>query len=256
MSVTLSLSKFVASLILPPLGPLLMAVAGLFLLDKHKGTGEMLLAVSIGLLWILSTPLVAGYLLRSLMPAPHTLSGNEADAIVILAGGKVTNATEYGADSLNWITLERVRYGAWLARRLNKPILVTGGRLQDHGATEASLMASVLENEFGIKPRWVEGRSRTTMENAQLSVPILKKAGIRRIYLVSHAWHLARAAPEFERLGMVVVPAGTGYHRGKFELQSLLPTAEGMEDSYFACHEMLGIVWYRLLHLLDETNPH
>ena len=117
-------------------------------------------------------------------------------------------------------------------------------------------MAVALHREFGIKASWVEEKSRTTMENAQYSVPILKQAGIKRIYLVSHAWHLARAIPEFERLGMVVVPAGTGYHGGKFELKGLLPTAEGMEGSYFACHEMLGIVWYQLLHLLDETNPH
>jgi uncharacterized SAM-binding protein YcdF (DUF218 family) len=249
MSATLVVSKFVASLLLPPAGLIVLAVVGLFMLGPRARIGRALLAVSIMLLWLLSTPLVAGYLLQSLMPAPRTLSANDADAIVILGGGRVSDAAEYGADSLKWLTLERVRYGAWLARRLHKPILVTGGRPQDYGATEGSLMASVLANEFGVAPRWVEEKSRTTMENAQFSVPILRNAGIHRIYLVTHAWHLARAVPEFERLGMVVVPAGTGYHSGRVELDSLLPTAEAMESSYFACHEALGLIWYRLQHL-------
>jgi uncharacterized SAM-binding protein YcdF (DUF218 family) len=253
MTLAFLLGNLVAAFFLPPLGLLLLAVIGFLLLNRANHFGKLLLGFSLGLLWLLSTPLVSGYLLDSLMPAPRVLTGKEADAIVILAGGSVPDAAEYGSDSLKWMTLERVRYGAWLARRLHKPILVTGGSTRGYGATEASLMAVTLEHEFGVKVRWTEENSRTTLENAQYSVPILKRAGIKRIYLVSHAWHLARAIPEFERLGMVVVPAGTGYHSGKFELGSLLPSASGMESSYFACHEALGLQWYRLLHHLKKS---
>lgn len=233
-------------MLLPPLVLYLIALAGYWRLVSGQRFGKALLAFALVMLWLLSTPLIADHLLQSLMPVPRTLTGKEADAIVILGGGRVIDAKEYGSDIPKWITLERLRYGAFLARRLNKPVLVSGGRTEDYGATEAGLMAKTLNDEFGIKVRWIEEKSRTTEENARYSVPILKKAGIRRIYLVSHAWHLARAMPAFERLGMVVVPAGTGYHEEKFDLASLTPSAAAMEKSYFACHETLGLIWYWL----------
>ena len=179
------------------------------------------------------------------MPDPRILNGSDADAIVILAGGSVPRSFEFdNKENLNWITLERVRYGAWLAKKFHKSILVTGGDPDENGTSEARLMARTLALEFGVSPRWVEEKSRTTLENARNSVPMLKHDGIKRIYLVSHAWHLARAIPEFERLGMIVVPAGTGYSVGKFGLYSLFPSASGLHNSYFACHEALGLIWY------------
>jgi uncharacterized SAM-binding protein YcdF (DUF218 family) len=179
------------------------------------------------------------------MPNPRIINGSEADAIVILGGGSVPKAFEYGGNAnLKWTTLERVRYGAWLAKRFHKPILVTGGDPDENGISEAKLMATTLAREFGVAPRWVEEESKTTLENAQNSDVILKHVGINRIYLVSHAWHLARATPEFERLGLTVVPAGIGYSTGKFGFFSLVPSASALYNSYLACHEALGIIWY------------
>jgi uncharacterized SAM-binding protein YcdF (DUF218 family) len=194
------------------------------------------------------------------MPNPSVLNGSEADAIVIIGGGSVSHALEYGGSAnLKWTTLERIRYGAWLAKRIHKPILVTGGDPEENGISEANLMATSLTQEFGVTPRWVEEKSKTTLENAQNSAVILKHDGINRIYLVSHAWHLVRATPEFERLGLTVVPAGIGYGFGKFGFYSLVPSASGLLNSYLACHEALGAVWYQICRYLckqplDNTN--
>ncbi len=233
---------------LPPLNLLLLAALGFYLsIRGRKNAGRVLVGFAWTALWLLSTPLVSNLLLQSLMPTPRVLNGSEADAIVILAGGSVPQSFEYGGNAnLKWITLERIRYGAWLAKMLHKPILVTGGDPDENGTSEARLMARTLALEFGVSPRWVEEKSRTTQENAQDSVPLLKHDGINRIYLVSHAWHLARAVPEFERLGMIVVPSGTGYSVVKFGLYSLIPSASGLHNSYYACHEVLGLVWYWL----------
>jgi uncharacterized SAM-binding protein YcdF (DUF218 family) len=242
------LSAFIGNLMLPPLSLLLLAALGLYLsISGRKTVGRVIVGAAWIALWLLSTPLVSNFLLQSLMPTPRVLNGSEADAIVILAGGSVPQAYEYGGSAnLKWITLERVRYGAWLAKKFHKPILVTGGDPDKNGTSEARLMATTLELEFGVTPRWLEEASRTTLENAQDSVPLLKHDGIHRIYLVSHAWHLARATPEFERLGMFVVPAGIGYSVSKFGLYSLFPSASGLHNSYFACHEALGLIWYWL----------
>ncbi len=241
------MSALIGHLLLPPTVLLWVSALGFLLMAAGRPSGKWLAGLSWLALWVLSTPLVSGTLLDALMPPYKPLTGSEADAIVILAGGIVRGPTEYGptAGRPKDVTLERLRYGAWLARRLHKPVLVTGGDPRNTGQPESSIMADVLKEDYGITPRWVESHSRTTAENARNSARMLKASGITRIYLVTHAWHLYRAQPEFERQGLLVIPAGTGYHRRPFDLYSLLPSAAALHDSYYALHEGLGRLWYR-----------
>jgi uncharacterized SAM-binding protein YcdF (DUF218 family) len=190
---------------------------------------------------------VAGRFLDSLAPSPATLTSRDAEAIVILGGGRNRDSVEYGGDSVKHFTLERLRYGAHLARKLGKPVLVTGGSPEGEGTPEGRIMAAVLEREFRVPVRWVEERSRNTRENARFSAEILAQAGIKRIYLVSHAWHLARAMPEFQAMGLTVIPAGTGYTLdGDVELFDFIPSAQALQTSYLASHEWIGLMWYRI----------
>lgn len=246
MSLSWLLTNFLAAFLLPPLNLLLLGGFGLVLLKRRRVLGKALIGFSLAALWLLATPYLGGKMLNALSPPARALNGTEADAIVVLGGGTYPNSVEYGGDTVGRFTLERLRYGAWLARKLGKPLLVTGGS-PDGGRPEGQLMRESLEREFGIKVRWVEDRSDTTRENARFSAVLLKKDGIGRIYLVSHAWHLARATPEFERVGLRVVPAGTGYAitRGPQPLD-FLPGARGLYDSYLAVHEGIGLVWYRI----------
>ncbi len=247
MSYSYLLSNFIAGLLLPPLALLLLGGFGLALLRRRRRIGLSLLISSLISIWLLSTPLVAALLLDSLKPPPHSLSGAEADAIVILGGGRVRDSIEYGGDSLGRFTLERLRYGAWLARKLGKPVLVTGGA-PGGGVPEGDLMRDSLKHEFGIKTvRWVESASINTRENARLSAQLLRTDGIERIYLVTHAWHLARAVPEFTALGFQVIPAGTGYSPASpRSVLDLLPNGMALEESWLALHEWLGQLWYRI----------
>lgn len=108
-------------------------------------------------------------------------------------------------------------------------------------------MREALEKDFGVKVRWVEAQSLDTAQNASLSAPLLKRAGVGRILLVSHAMHLARARELFEREGLEVVPAPTAYYsRGEFSFFHLLPSIGGLRGSYFALHEALGLFVQRL----------
>ncbi len=252
MSLIYLSSNLLAALLLPPFSLLLLGLFGLWLARRRGRLGRALVGVALAGLMLLATPVVSGFLLRTLMPLPPVLHGSEAEAVVILAGGRVFAAPEYGGDTLKAITLERLRYGAWLARRLHKPILLAGGDPEGRGGSEARLMQAALQQEYGLTAAWLEETSTTTLENARNSVAMLRASGIRRIYLVTHAWHLARSVPEFERLGMVVVPAGTGYHQGGIDPFSFVPSASGLQDSYFACHEWLGVVWYRWRHRFGD----
>jgi uncharacterized SAM-binding protein YcdF (DUF218 family) len=190
----------------------------------------------------LSLPVVGNALLRSQEVsaplAPEALVG--AQAIVVLGGGTNYMAPEYGGDTVSRYTLERLRYAALLHRRSGLPLLVTGGA-PFGGQPEARLMQAVLEQEFGIKVRWVETESRDTAENASLSARMLKDTGIQRIVLVSQAWHLPRAVAAFERQGFAVTPAATGFTRDSPSLlENLLPSALALERSRTALNEWLG----------------
>ena len=247
MDLSWLITNFIAAFLLPPVSLVLLGAVGLMVLKRRRALATGLLAASLAGIWLLSTPIVAGALLDSLKPPPVHLTGKEADAIVILGGGRITNSVEYGGDTAKNFTLERIRYGALLARKLRKPILVTGGAPGGEGISEGQIMRAVLQDEFGVSVRWMEGRSRNTRENARFSAAILEQAGIKRIYLVTHAWHLARAIPEFEAAGLTVIPAGTGYKLyADRELLDFVPNAPALLNSYLAFHEWIGLFWYRL----------
>jgi len=241
------LYSLLVALALPPLNLLLIGLLGLLLVEFKLRLGRRLLVLSLGGLWLFSTPIVASKLMESLMPPPQVLTGKEADAIVILGGGRIKNSVEYGGDTEKNYTLERLRYGAHLANTLKKPVLVTGGSVESNRIPEGELMRDILQNEFHVPVRWVEDRSRNTRENAMFSAELLAKSGIKRIYLVTHAWHLARAMPEFQHANLTVIPAGTGYRMaGGLEFNDFIPNAQALLNSYLACHEWVGMLWYRL----------
>lgn len=248
MNMTWLITNLLAAFLLPPLNLILIGALGLWLQQRRrKALGKALLAFSLGGLLLLSLPFVSGNLLALVSTPPQVPQGGEAEAIVILGGGLKDAEVEYGGDTPGIFTLERLRYGARLARQLGKPVLVTGGKVADNKQSEGQVMRSVLETEFGIPVRWVEDRSTTTWENAKFSTEILRQAGIKRIYLVSHAWHLKRAVPQFQKAGLKVVAAGMDYPgTGDTGISDFIPNAKAMLQGYLAFHEGIGLIWYRI----------
>jgi uncharacterized SAM-binding protein YcdF (DUF218 family) len=109
------------------------------------------------------------------------------------------------------------------------------------------MMARVLREDFKTEVAWEEGQSEDTAENALFSARILKAAGIRRVLLVTQAMHMPRARAEFIRAGIEVVPAPTlFYSQVKWSPLMLVPTASGLYRSFYAVHEWMGLIWYRL----------
>lgn len=169
----------------------------------------------------------------------------DAGAIVILGAGLYPAAPEYGGDTVSGGSLVRVRYGARLHRLSGKPILVSGGRPEKSELSEAETMRESLEQDFRITVGWLEERSDNTLESARNSFEILKREGIGKILLVTHAWHMARAAAAFSEAGFEVVPAPTGFWTHPRLLpRDFLPTAGGLAISRLVIHEWLGRLWY------------
>jgi uncharacterized SAM-binding protein YcdF (DUF218 family) len=234
------IKALIRSLLFPPTGLLLVCAISLVLQRRSPRTGRALVATGVIGLLLLSTPAVGDWLALLLERSPplDATRLSHAQAIVILGGGVRRDAAEYGGDTLGALTLERVRYGAYLARRSGLPVMVSGGSVLG-GASEAELMRAALENEFRIPVRWIETRSRTTRENAAYSAAILRNDGVQRIALVAHAFDMHRAMAEFGDERIDVVAAPTGVHDTK-ERSALdfVPSMAGLQRSYYVSYEL------------------
>jgi uncharacterized SAM-binding protein YcdF (DUF218 family) len=238
-----TLRKALAALVLPPTGPLIIAIIGLALLGRRPRLGRGLAWLGVVALFVLSLPIVSHGLLRALDPPPalDLVRAREAQAIVILGGG-VRPAPEFGGETLGRLSLERVRYGARVARETKLPVLVTGGTVFG-GTAEATLMKLALEKEFGVPVRWTEDRSRDTRSNATESAGVLLPLGVRKVILVAHGFDFPRASAEFGAAGFDVIPAPTVIAGDRFFYRSaveLLPSMSALYGSYYALYELLA----------------
>jgi uncharacterized SAM-binding protein YcdF (DUF218 family) len=234
--------KVLGTLVLPPNGPLILAFAGLLLLGRWPKLGRALAWLGFTTLLLLSMPVVSDILLKTLDDSGPLdfVKARTAQAIVIPGGGIRRNALEYGGDTVNQLSLERVRYGAFVARRTGLPVLVSGGAVYG-GTAEAQVMRQTLVDEFGVAVKWTETQSRNTRENALRSAEILRAHAVRRVILVAHGFDMRRARAEFEAAGLQVVPAPTMLSDLTFDdLGDLIPGSRSLSRSYYALYELLA----------------
>lgn len=243
-------------LLLPTSLLLLITVGGLLLHRRRLLAGWAVIIAGIGGMLVLSMPFTAQRLIHTLqIYAPASFTDLEqVQALVVLGGGSEQNQPEYAGDALNGYTLERIRYAAFLYQRHDLPILVTGGSPLG-GEAEGWIMKRELETLFNVPVRWLETESNNTAQNAQFSWPILQQAGVDRIALVTHAWHMPRAKAAFERAGFTVVPAPTSFQTTAVAgVMKFIPQAHYLDMSNTALREWLGLWWYALAVHLPETG--
>jgi uncharacterized SAM-binding protein YcdF (DUF218 family) len=247
-------------LILPPGCFFVLFLAALGLRRWRPRLGRAALWSLLAVVYLVTTPFVAGELMAPLQccqPVDPEKPDPAAGAIVVLGAGIYFSAPEYwtkeappfGVDVANTLSLERVAYAAYLARATGKPILLSGGAGEPPThRTIAEAMGLTLLRNFGLTARWMEKQSTTTLSNAVYSAQILRKEGITRIYLVTHAWHMRRALIAFEGTGLEVIPAPTAFvsrSGADPDPGDFVPSARALLFTYYAVHEWLGIIWYR-----------
>jgi uncharacterized SAM-binding protein YcdF (DUF218 family) len=256
----IALKMILRTLILPPAGPLLLAALGLWL-SRRRATraaraGWLLVGAVLVTLWLLATPAVADVFTRLAQRCPPLDLSRpvNAQAIVILGGGEARPfAPEYGGPAAGIELLDRLSYGAFVARRTGLPVLVSGR------ADEVLAMRASLARDFGIRTRWVDGQSRDTFQNAAYSSRLLRADGVTRIILVTSGDHEWRAVQEFASAGLEVVPAPTDLwapRRGGFSPMPYLPSAVALWHSSEALYELIGNVvreLFALTHLRRQS---
>lgn len=247
------MQSVLTALLLPPLLLVLAGLAGGMLAWRGGRAGGALAALAAAGTLLLATPLVSGGLLASLeRGATAAPAGEAAPAAIVVLGGDAAR----GADGpeVGALTLERLRAGAALHRRTGLPLLVTGGPVGPERVPLAALMARSLSEDFGVEVRWIEPRARDTRENAAFGAALLREAGIGSAHLVSHGWHLPRAAEAFARLGFATHPAPVRQGGGRATAprwSDLVPRADHLGDSWYALREWAG----RAVYALRDGGP-
>jgi uncharacterized SAM-binding protein YcdF (DUF218 family) len=254
--VLFTLKGFLRELILPPVASLLLTLIGTLLILRRRRFGWAVFSVGLGSLWFLCMPIVADGLssLAERYPPLNPHRPVDAQAVVVLGGGGQRNfAPEYNGPMTDPQLLERVTLAAFLARQYSLPLAVSGA------PAEAVAMSATLSRNFGVPPRWIEGNSRDTFDNARLSAKVLFPVGVKRIVLVTSSTHEWRAAHEFMAAGFEVIPAPAGVlasrERGVFRY---VPSPAGLARSNAAIYELIGEPMRRLqatLGIREKLRP-
>lgn len=232
------------SSLIPPNLFILLAMIGVVAAWRRKPVWLALATTAIGCLYLVSMPVTAGLLMRSseavVGTAPLLASETEPGAIIVLSA-------DARPETVGPLTLERLAEAARVHRRLGLPILVSGGPLSPSQPPLAALMSRALEEDFHVPVRWREERSRNTFENASFSAGILRQAEIHSALVVAHPWDMARALWSFRAVGYPVAPMPTPERvKPALSASAFLPQIPALQDSYYALHELIGLVWYRL----------
>jgi uncharacterized SAM-binding protein YcdF (DUF218 family) len=189
--------------------------------------------------WLAVQPLEAWY-----RPQPPQTAGGEA--IVVLAAGSTPAEDAELQASLKENTYLRCRHGLAIWRRNPRlPILLCGGRSDVVPTPTAAIMRRMLAEE-GVPDTllWTEERSTSTYENALYGAQILRGKGIRRIVLVTEAYHMLRSERCFRKQGLEVIPAACNFSTVATEANGFLPGPGALLANEDTLHEILGLGWY------------
>lgn len=198
-------------------------------------------------MWGFSTAPVADRLIGPLEAAydiPRSLKG---DVVVLLGGGIRDGAPDLtGEGTPGEEMMTRIVTALRTQRRLNVPVIVSGGTVVPGRAPEAQIVRRFLL-DLGVPPEkvLVEDKSRDTVENARLSRALCARHGFKNPLLVTSAFHMRRARLAFVREGLAVTPLPANFRtwdKKKYVWLDYLPDAGALGDSATAIRERLGLL--------------
>jgi uncharacterized SAM-binding protein YcdF (DUF218 family) len=170
-----------------------------------------------------------------------------AQVMVVLSGAlNVVNPPEPSVFAA-FSTDVRCRHAAWLYHHGWRMPVVPSGGAAGPGFTYAAVMDKALQQEgLPAEDIWIEDRSQSTYESARYTADLLHSKGIRRILLVTEAYHMPRAVRLFRRAGLEVIASPCAYRTRDFhgswqDWLILAPKSMSMNEE--ALHEGLALLY-------------
>ncbi|MCB1173278.1 MAG: YdcF family protein [Leptospiraceae bacterium] len=249
------LSKIFAGLLFPLPLILVSLLIGLVFYRRRWARGWLALVCLV--LYSLALYPVSGFLIGRLEKRYPPLSVNEpvqADAVVMLGGMINPMITSIDGEPEFVDAVDRLFLAQKLVAAGKAPLLIiTGGSglLQQKGVREGSLLAEFLAQRGWLAPAQIlsEKESRNTYENAVFTTRMARERGIKKIILVTSAFHMPRSVLCFEAQGLQVIPAPADYYftgSKNLVVEAVFPAAAALRISTIAIKEYIGLVAYKI----------
>jgi uncharacterized SAM-binding protein YcdF (DUF218 family) len=257
------LSKTAGFLALPSNLLIVVALLGLLLLlVRFRRTGMALLIAGVLLLAIDGFSPLGALMIKPLENRfpPWDPARGAPDGIIILGGAISPSLSDGRPDPALGASASRITVVAKLARAFPAARIVYSGgksRIFPGHFGEADFVLPLLES-FGIAPSRVtlEGRSRTTAENAAFTKALVNPKPGERWLLVTSAAHMPRAVGCFRRVGFPVEAYPVDWRTPKSGVEPFSHSfADNLALTDNAMHEWLGLVSYRLTGRTSELFP-
>ncbi len=245
--------KFAASFVLPP-GIFFMMFFLIAYFAWKKGerfAAKSIFALTL-LFYLFSTHLVADTAMGAIESTYAPPAKPHGDVVIMLGGGAFSDVADVdGEGALTATPSARLLTAVRLAKKLDLPILVSGGQVFQESGKEALLAKRTLLSLGVPKERiLVEGTSQNTVQNAAYTAKILQEHNLTQPILVTSAFHMKRAVLNYEKLGIKVVPYPTDYmvsHHPIFHIVKIAPSADALRINATVLQESLRtIVTYYL----------
>lgn len=245
-------SKVLPGLLFPY--PLFLILSAIVLWKMKTGRlrrvfGAVLLTVTIS-----STYVTAAFLMRGLENryAPLTVEETPAAEAIVVLSGMVTPLTRAKGRPEFSAAVDRILAGRELLTARKAPVLIISGGsglISQIGTPEAETLRNwMIKDGFAPERVIAENASRNTAENAAETAKIARARGIRKIILVTSAFHMQRSVLCFEKEGFEITPYPVDYYiLDEFPgIEAFFPAPAGMTLSGIALKEYAGIIAYRL----------
>lgn len=241
---------------------ILLALSLITVFGRMGRRTRLALAVVTGALLAVALTPLSTWMLRPLderFPPPTAGQVAQAPGIIVLGGPVRLAATAARSAVILSGTAERYVEAARLAHaHSDKTLAFTGGSgdILNQDLSEGDI-AEELFRDLGIAPARlvIEGASRTTAESPARLAALLPEGARRDGWLlVTSAWHMPRAVAVFRADGWDVVPYPVDY-RTLPEGGWAPGLIGGMAELYYALHEWVGLVAYRVMGRSDTLFP-
>jgi uncharacterized SAM-binding protein YcdF (DUF218 family) len=221
---------------------------------------RVLIAVPLAILWILSTPVIADRVMRSLEDRyawRPDAAYPEADAVFALGGGILGERDRPGVD-VGWgPSADRFLRALSLYTSGRAHVLVlSAGRPRYPGDPGEGARLREIALQRGVPPDSiiVTRETMNTAAEADALNELAARLHWKRVLLVTSAFHMPRAMRLFRGCAAEIVPAPTdfqtsapGMPSGSAGLDRYLPQAEALFLSERAVREHLGILFYSIV---------
>ena len=248
------LNTIVGAVCNPLMLGILLIATGTLCQWRRKRRGAIAAGVGAALwFWVWGSQVfygVLGYGLEKQFPPMRADAMPRAEVIVILGGGMGAGRNQPYAEM--WTGADRVWHAARLYHAGRAPLIIPSGT--GEGESSVPLLLDLGVPAQAIRP---ETQARNTEENALnvarmvRALPAGEAQAARRILLVTSAGHMRRALLNFERTGLVVIPAATDHEAyvacgQELEWVDFLPSADRFQRNSLAFKEHLGYWLYRV----------